>query len=213
MNPSFVKLDAQALSDDLTRLAFAAEKFFSDFQYIADELGELESRAKRAETLLLRNHPIPGVDHDQVLETLSRWIYDLRRPDIAVLQLANVAMAKCCESLASQSVLTVSPENDTDCLKGVTMMDAARLLSDGFEKPAKETKERWLRQSKHPRPSPIGCDPKHLQKPMFRPSELVRFIEAVEGTSPAHSSELLEKLLRISREPSPKPSRNTTGSK
>lgn len=87
--------------------------------------------------------------------------------------------------------------------KGVSLQDAALILSERESSAARLVVKRW-RESRDPKlPKSIGVDLNHRQRQLFKLEQLLKFIGQTEGESAASQCRsALKSLLRAARRPS-----------
>ena len=86
-------------------------------------------------------------------------------------------------------------------LKGVSLLDAALILTDEDHKLAREKKTSWQKLRTPKLPDAIGICPNHRQVKLFAPSAIAEFVENVEGKSLCTQSKLRQRLNAKAREP------------
>gem|GEM_PF-6971742 len=86
---------------------------------------------------------------------------------------------------------------------GISLRDAALLVTDGDEKAAKITIRRWHNSRSPELPPSIGFDLLHKQKKLYPPSAILKFAQIVEGFSDVDFSGHLAALNAKARCPRP----------
>jgi hypothetical protein len=87
--------------------------------------------------------------------------------------------------------------------KGVSLRDAALIMTEGDGELAKEVKRRWENQREPKLPNAIGIDPRHKQRKLFKPSALSEWVESVEGVAVCAQHGLRKRLVDIARAAAP----------
>jgi hypothetical protein len=103
--------------------------------------------------------------------------------------------------LASVELIDVLLEEEGERAeqRGVSMFDAAMILSEGDPQAARESVARWQRL-RSPKPPPeIGKCPRHKQRKLYAPAALCDFIEKVEGERICQENRLRQRLREKAR--------------
>jgi hypothetical protein len=85
--------------------------------------------------------------------------------------------------------------------KGVSMLDAALILTEEDRELSKEKKNAWLKLRTPKLPASIGKCPNHRQVKLFAPSAISDFVEAVEGKPLCAQYKLRQRLIDKARTP------------
>ena len=94
-----------------------------------------------------------------------------------------------------------SREHDRSAVKGVSLLDAALILTEEDRPLAREKKTAWQKLRTPKLPASIGNCPNHSQVKLFAPSAIADFVEEVEGKSLCTQYKLRERLRAKAREP------------
>jgi hypothetical protein len=97
-----------------------------------------------------------------------------------------------------------TPTEEEKAGRGVSMFDAAMILTDEDTELARQVVDRWQtsrKKTKTPKPAAIGYDPEHSQMKLFAPLALAKWIEEIEGKYTCDEHRLRERLARKAREP------------
>jgi hypothetical protein len=84
---------------------------------------------------------------------------------------------------------------------GVSLLDAALILTHEDKQLAQQTVRRWHRLREPPKPPTIGNCPEHKQRKLYAPSALSDWVEKVEGTALCSEHQLRQRLRRKARQP------------
>lgn len=79
---------------------------------------------------------------------------------------------------------------------GVSLRRIAMILEDSDDKRVCGRLDRWCK-CRHPKPEPIGYDPKHSQCELYAPAPIVEWIEQYDGDIPCGKADLLKRLVDI----------------
>jgi hypothetical protein len=85
--------------------------------------------------------------------------------------------------------------------KGVSLLDAALILTEEDRPLAREKKSAWQKIRTPKLPASIGNCPNHKQVKLFAPSAIADFVEAVEGKTLCTQYKLRQRLNAKAREP------------
>lgn len=84
---------------------------------------------------------------------------------------------------------------------GVSLFDAAMILTDEDKPLAQEMVAKWHRLRAPLKPDPIGKCPNHGQRRLYAPKALSDWVEKVEGRDVCSESQLRQGLLKRARKP------------
>jgi hypothetical protein len=84
---------------------------------------------------------------------------------------------------------------------GVSLLDAALILTDEDRQLAPQMVQRWQKLRSPKRPPPIGNCPQHSQRQLFVPAALCDWIETIEGKRTCAEHQLRQRLAKKARPP------------
>jgi hypothetical protein len=93
------------------------------------------------------------------------------------------------------------PQEIVTGVKGVSLLDAALIITEEDAELSRQKKNQWLRLRTPQLPSSIGKCPNHRQVKLYAPSAIADFIEKVEDKKMCSQYKLRQRLIAKAREP------------
>jgi len=103
--------------------------------------------------------------------------------------------------LMDEQIQRIREDDKLSPTHGVSLLDAALILTDEDQELAPQTVKRWHKVRRHRRPPPIGNCPQHSQRQLFVPSALCDWVEKIEGKGICAEHKLRQRLARKARPP------------
>lgn len=189
---------------------------------LPDELGayvRLGLAAGRLWSAVVQGYEGWSVDirsHIQILQSLATTLPDPARSDIlGVLNWLPDAIRNVHQETVVETVWSIStrlrdsvptltaPAPGKLVMKGVTMLDAALIMTEEDYKLAGKVVDRWQKGSAATALESIGFSPEHKQKKLFKPTVLADFVEGEEGEETCVEHDLRNRLMGKARPPRP----------
>lgn len=109
--------------------------------------------------------------------------------------------------LKREALLDDEFESADDRVRGVSLLDAAMILSGDDEKAAKKAKKRWQNDLEYQivKGKEIGHCPNHRQTKLYEPSGILEMVEKIEGKDVCRNHDLSKRLAEMARAPREEP--------
>jgi len=96
-----------------------------------------------------------------------------------------------------------TPQPAGEVGRGVSWRDAAELIAAGDPDRQNKLIDQWRKSSDPKPPRPIGKCPRHPQRNLYEPAEILRFLKSLEGERVVADFRLKAGFSRVSRLPRP----------